>query len=118
LVTLTNSALSSSPTPLEKAGIDGFFDNNFNLSDVSAFKPHPATYDMVAKYYGVEPSQMCMVACHLWDIIGAQAFGCRGGFVARPHNSMLDLQNLPKPDFVAKNLGDLAHQIITANVAI
>ena len=103
-MTLTNSALSSSPTPLEKAGIDGFFDNNFNLSDVSAFKPHPATYDMVA--------------CHLWDIIGAQAFGCRGGFVARPHNSMLYLQNLPKPDFVAKNLGDLAHQIITANVAI
>ncbi len=114
LVTLTNSAPSPAATPLEKAGIDGFFDQNFSVADVAAFKPHPATYDMVANHYRITNEQMCMVACHLWDIIGAQAVDCQGAFIARPHNNILDVAGLPKPDVVSDDLVDLADQIIAA----
>ncbi|MEH6666753.1 MAG: HAD family hydrolase [Psychrobacter sp.] len=41
LVTLTNSASSPSPTPLEKAGLSQFFEHHFSVESVSKFKPAP-----------------------------------------------------------------------------
>ena len=41
LVTLTNSANSASPTPLEKAGISHFFEQHFSVEQVARFKPAP-----------------------------------------------------------------------------
>ncbi|QUS35562.1 haloacid dehalogenase type II [Falsirhodobacter algicola] len=111
LVTLTNSAPSPSPTPLEKAGISDLFDRHFSVADVSKYKPHPATYQMVADELGIELSDICMVACHLWDTIGAQSAGCMGAFIARPHNSVLIADDVPQPDIIASDLGDLAAQL-------
>ncbi|MFW2589909.1 haloacid dehalogenase type II [Sagittula sp. SSi028] len=115
LVTLTNSAPSPSPTPLEKAGIASLFDGHFSVADVGKFKPHRATYQFVADKMDVGTSDMCMVACHIWDIIGAQAAGCQGAFIVRPHNSVLNIPEVPKPDFSSAELVDLADQIISAN---
>lgn len=112
LVTLTNSASNTSPTPLEKAGISHFFEQHFSVETVSKFKPAPETYQMVAKELSVELSDLCLVACHLWDTIGAQAAGCRGAFLTRPHNALLSAPNVPAPDFVAADLTTLAEQII------
>lgn len=114
LVTLTNSAPSPSPTPLEKAGIASYFDQSFSIAEVGKFKPHPATYELVADRLGVHPSGLCMVACHIWDTIGAQSAGCQGAFIARPNNSVLLAPEVPKPDFVSEDLSDLAAQIISA----
>jgi 2-haloacid dehalogenase len=111
LVTLTNSARSPSPTPLEKAGIAGFFDRHFSVEAVRKFKPDPATYRLVAEQMDVETDELCLVACHLWDTIGAQAAGCWGAFVARPHNNVLPAAQVPAPDFMASNLTELAEQI-------
>ena len=112
LVTLTNSANSASPTPLEKAGIGHFFEQHFSVETVSKFKPAPETYQMVAKELSVETSGLCLVACHLWDTIGAQAAGCRGAFLTRPYNALLSAPNLLVPDFMASDLVTLAEQII------
>lgn len=114
LATLTNSAPSPSPTPLEKAGLDGFFERHFSVDAVRRFKPAPETYAMVAEAMGVGPEALCLVACHLWDTIGAQAAGWRGAFVARPHNSLLPAGDVPTPDFVASDLVDLAERIVGA----
>lgn len=113
LVTLTNSPPSDSPTPLEKAGLSEFFDHHFSVESVSRFKPAPETYQMVAKKLSVDTSELCLVACHLWDVIGAQAAGCRGAFVARPYNAIIEAPNVPKPDLIASDLTALAEQIIT-----
>lgn len=112
LVTLTNSANSASPTPLEKAGISHFFEQHFSVEQVAKFKPAPETYQMVAHALSVDVSDLCLVACHLWDTIGAQAAGCQGAFLKRPHNAMLPASNVPTPDFVAADLTTLAEQII------
>ena len=113
LVTLTNSASSPSPTPLEKAGLSQFFEHHFSVESVSKFKPAPETYQMVADTLAVDTSDLCLVACHLWDTIGAQAAGCRGAFLTRPYNEMLSAPNVPVPDLTAADLLTLADQIIS-----
>jgi 2-haloacid dehalogenase len=112
LVTLTNSAPSASPTPLEKAGLSEFFEQNFSVARVSQFKPAPATYQLVARELSVETSELYLGACHLWDVIGAQAAGCQGAFITRPYNALLSAPNIPKPDFIASDLITLAEHII------
>jgi len=112
LVTLTNSASSASPTPLDKAGLSQFFEQHFSVETVSKFKPAPETYQMVADTLNVKTSDLCLVACHLWDTIGAQAAGCQGAFLTRPYNEMLSAPNVPVPDLIASDLSTLADQII------
>ncbi|WP_201575304.1 haloacid dehalogenase type II [Psychrobacter sp. H8-1] len=115
LVTLTNSASNASNTPLEKAGLNEFFEQSFSVETVEKFKPAPETYQMVAKELSVAMSDLCLVACHLWDTIGAQASGCQGAFVTRPYNAMLPASNVPTPDFMAADLVTLAEQIINSS---
>jgi 2-haloacid dehalogenase len=114
LVTLTNSTPTPSPTPLEKAGIADFFDHTFSVDAVEKYKPHPATYELVARACGVGVGDLCMVACHIWDTIGAQAAGTNGAFLKRPHNSVLKIEDAPQPDIIARDMGDLADRLIAA----
>lgn len=115
LVTLTNSASNASNTPLEKAGLNEFFEQSFSVETVEKFKPAPETYQMVAKEMSVAMSDLCLVACHLWNTIGAQAAGCQGAFVTRPYNAMLPASKVPTPDFMAADLVTLAEQIIDSS---
>lgn len=112
LVTLTNSASGASPTPLEKAGLSHFFERAFSVETVGKFKPAPETYRLVAKELKVETSDLYLVACHLWDTIGAQAAGCHGAFLTRSGNAMLPAPGVPLPDLVASELSVLAEKII------
>ena len=117
LVTLTNSASSASPTPLEKAGLSQYFEQHFSIEIVGKFKPAPDTYQLVADTLAVDTSDLCLVACHLWDTIGAQAAGCRGAFLTRPYNAMLNAPNVPVPDLTASDLSTLADLIISKKSA-
>jgi 2-haloacid dehalogenase len=112
MVTLTNSASTASPTPLERAGLAGYFERFFSVETVRKFKPAPETYQLVARELSVETRDMCLVACHVWDTIGAQAAGCRGALVTRPHNAILPAPGVPFPDLAAANLTDLSDQIV------
>lgn len=112
LVTLTNSASSASPTPLEKAGLGHFFERTFSVEAAGKFKPAPEVYQLAAKELSVETSDLCLVACHLWDTMGAQAAGCRGAFLTRQGNATLSIPNVPSPDLVASEMEALADQII------
>jgi 2-haloacid dehalogenase len=112
LVTLTNSPPGPSPTTLERAGLSEFFERSFSVDDVSRFKPAPETYRLVAQTLDVDQADLCMVACHLWDTIGAQAAGCSGALVKRPGNAVMHAEGVPLPDIVAENMVHLADQII------
>jgi 2-haloacid dehalogenase len=112
LVTLTNSASTASPTPLERAGLSDFFERSFSIEAVRKFKPAPELYRLVANELGAQMSELCLVACHLWDTIGAQAAGCHGAFVTRPHNALLPAADVPIPDLTASSLTDLADRMV------
>lgn len=112
LVTLTNSAPGSGPTPLDRAGIDGYFEQSFSVDQVERFKPAPETYRLVAEGLGVRTADLCMVACHLWDTIGAQAAGCKGAFIRRAGNALFPAQGVPVPDLIANSMTELADEVI------
>ncbi len=112
LATLTNSAPSASPTPLEKAGLAPFFETSVSVEAVRRFKPAAECYRHAAETIGVAPSDICMVATHIWDLLGAQAVGCRTAFVSWADNALLPIAELPKPDVSAPTMVALAEAII------
>jgi 2-haloacid dehalogenase len=112
LVTLSNSPGGASPSPLERAGLGDFFERSFSVEAVGKFKPAPETYQRVAEELSVQVADLVLVACHLWDTAGAQAAGCHGALLTRPHNAILPVAELPRPNFISADLGDLAQQLI------
>lgn len=112
LVTLTNSGASPSPSALQRAGLDRYFEHAFSVESVQRFKPAPETYRQVATEMGVDTSNLCLIACHLWDTIGVQAAGGHGALILRPHNALLPASGVPQPDFVAADLHELVQKIL------
>ncbi|WP_340110067.1 haloacid dehalogenase type II [Pikeienuella sp. HZG-20] len=112
LATFTNSAPGPGPSPLERAGIGGFFERSLSVDAVRKFKPAPETYAHVATEMDVQPSDLCLVACHVWDTIGAQSAGWLGALVTRPHNAPFPAEQAPQPDFVSPDLVDLSEQML------
>ncbi|MBS1301239.1 haloacid dehalogenase type II [Loktanella sp. SALINAS62] len=110
MVTLTNSPPTDSPTPMEKAGIAGFFEAHYSVHSIGKFKPHPDCYRMVADALGVPAGALCLVAAHLWDTVGAQAVGAQGAFITRVGNAMLPAGGIITPDYAAPDLGIFADQ--------
>src|SRR5262245_55140740 len=112
LVTLTNSPPVPGPSPLENAGLGGWFEKSFSVDRVRRFKPAPDVYHLVADEMGVSPSQICMVAAHVWDTIGAQRVGCLGALIARPGNAPLQVKGVPEPQIVGSTLPEMAAQAV------
>jgi 2-haloacid dehalogenase len=48
------------------------------------YKPDPRVYLTVAELLDAEPSEVMMVAAHVWDLHGARQAGLRTAFVGRP----------------------------------
>ncbi|RDH76685.1 haloacid dehalogenase type II [Mycolicibacterium moriokaense] len=112
LVTLTNSPPpADGPTPLEHAGLAGYFERQFSVDTYRAFKPSSQLYTGVAAELGVAPSDCMMVAAHVWDTMGAQATGFSGALITRPGNAPLPAAGLPQPDLVVPDLLELARRL-------
>ena len=56
------------------------------------------------------PGDICLVACHVWDTIGAGAAGWQTALILREGNAPLDVG--PQPDYIGKDLDAIADQLI------
>jgi 2-haloacid dehalogenase len=110
LFTLTNNLAEVQTRQLERGGIAGFFERSFSVDSVKVYKPSPQTYAHVENELGVRPSQLCMIACHAWDTLGAVAAGWEAAFIRRPGNEILGAG--PQPQIVGNDLADVAEQLI------
>jgi 2-haloacid dehalogenase len=114
LITLTNSPhYPGVPTPLENAGLAGYFEHQLSVDTCRAFKPAPAVYQHVCQVLDVAPADCMMVAAHVWDTLGAQGVGFSSALITRPGNPPLPVDGLPQPTLVARDLRDLAEQLTT-----
>lgn len=111
LVTLTNSPPSGGGTALDRSGLAQYFEASFSVQPTNRFKPAPQTYQLVAEALAVPLSDLCLVACHVWDTIGMQALGGKGALVTHGVNAALVLPGVPQPDVTAPDLAGLAHAI-------
>jgi 2-haloacid dehalogenase len=114
LVTLTNSPHKAGvQTPLDNAGLAGFFEHQFSVGSCRSFKPSPSVYRYVCQQLDVSPADCMMVAAHVWDTLGAQSVGFSGALITRPGNSPLPVDGLPQPDLVVSDVRQLAERLIT-----
>jgi len=112
LVTLTNSPPNpEGQSPLEHAGLGGFFERQFSVDTCHTFKPDPAVYRHVCQELAVAPPECMMVAAHVWDTIGAQSVGFSAALVTRSGNAPLLADGLPQPTLVVADLFQLAQQL-------
>lgn len=61
------------------------WDAVFSCEAIGKYKVLPEAYDTVAHYLQLEPSQICMVACHNFDLDAAKKQGYKTAFVKRPN---------------------------------
>ncbi len=111
LFTLTDNLLEVQTRQLEHAEIAAFFERRFSADGVKHHKPSPQAYAYVERELGVEPSQLCLIACHTWDTLGAVAAGWEPALIKRTGNDLLGVG--PQPQIVGPNLNDIADQLIT-----
>jgi 2-haloacid dehalogenase len=110
LFTLTNNLIEVQTRQLEHGGIADLFERRFSVDSVKRHKPAPETYAYVERELGAEPSQLCLVACHTWDTLGAVAAGWEAALIKRAGNDVLGVG--PQPQIVSDDLDDVADQLI------
>ena len=92
------------------AGIAGLFERRFSADGVKHHKPSREAFAYVEKELGAEPSQLCLIACHTWDTLGAVAAGWEAALIKRVGNDVLGVG--PQPQIVGNDLNDVADQLI------
>src|SRR6516164_8952610 len=114
LFTLTDNLLEIQGRQLEHGGIVDLFERRFSADAIKRHKPAPEAYAYAAKELAAEPSQLCLVACHTWDTLGAVAAGWEAALIRRPGNDVLQVG--PQPTIIGDDLDDIAMQLIARHV--
>jgi 2-haloacid dehalogenase len=112
LVALTNGTLEVAKEQLQYSGLESYFEQVFSVESVRHYKPHGLTYLNVLRKMDIPASEAMMVACHAWDVTGAQRVGLQGCYISRPGMIWYPLERKPliKADTVieaAEKINDL-----------
>ena len=110
LFTLTDNLLEVQTRQLEHGGIVDLFERRFSADGIKHHKPSRQAYAYVEKELGVGPSQLCLIACHTWDTLGAVAAGWEAALIKRVGNDVLGVG--PQPQIIGDDLNDVADQLI------
>lgn len=110
LFTLTDNLLEVQTSQLEHGGIVDLFERRFSADGVKHHKPSREAYGYLERELGVEPSRLCLIACHTWDTLGAVAAGWEAALIKRVGNDVLGVG--PQPQMVGDDLDDIANQLI------
>jgi 2-haloacid dehalogenase len=98
---------------LQRAGVIDLFERRFSVDEtVRRHKPAPEAYHSVADAQEVDAGEICLVASHVWDTIGAQAAGWQAGLILRPGNAPLGVG--PQPTYTGHDLNAVADQLIAS----
>ena len=111
LFTLTDNTLEIAGRQLKRAGVIDVFERRFSVDEtVRRHKPAQEAYHSVVDALGVDPADVCLIASHVWDTIGAGAAGWQTALILREGNAPLDIGL--QPDYIGKDLDDVADQLI------
>ena len=110
LFTLTDNLMEVQTRQLEHGGIADLFERRFSADSVKHHKPSREAYAQVERELGVQPSKLCLIACHTWDTLGAVAAGWEAALIRRVGNDVLGVG--PQPQIVGDDLNDVADRLI------
>jgi 2-haloacid dehalogenase len=80
---LTNGGEANTRRLLERAGLDRYVHAAISVDEVRKYKPAPEPYQHAANRLGFEPSDVCLIAAHGWDVLGARNAGLQGVWINR-----------------------------------
>jgi 2-haloacid dehalogenase len=104
LAALTNSTTEVEEAQLRNSGLADLFEKALSADTGKRFKPAAEAYTNAARELNVAPTQIRMVAAHVWDVHGAMRAGCAAALVERPGlvwNPLLDRPDIAEPDLEA-----------------
>lgn len=113
VATITNSPTVTAERALTASGLRQRFDHVIGSDTCQAYKPSRIVYDNGLRRIGGAPAEVCMVAAHGWDLLGAHQAGMRTAWISRGERIRLD--TVPQPDVIGNNLFDTVTAIIDAN---
>ena len=91
------------------------WDAVFSCEAIGKYKILPDAYQTVARYLQLEPSEICMVAGHTFDLDAAKAVGFNTAFVRRPrewgNDSPPDPEPNPSHDIIVDDFPALARAL-------
>jgi 2-haloacid dehalogenase len=105
------------PAPRRRARLDvnetlldlDLFERRFSVDEaVKVHKPSQDAYRWVASELGAAPPDICLIASHVWDTIGALAAGWQAGLILRSGKAPLG----PQPTYLGDDLDVIADQLI------
>ena len=82
LAALSNGNIALVAEMAKRSGIP--WDVVLGADFVRTYKPMPELYDSAPKLLMLKPSEIMMVACHVWDVDNAAKRGFRTAYVGRP----------------------------------
>lgn len=104
VATLTNGGVGVARSLLARLGLDGHGIETVSVDGTRTWKPHTEAYLGACDRLGVMPETTALVACHPWDIIGAQRAGLLGVWLPRgrlwpegypePHRTVASLEGV------------------------
>jgi 2-haloacid dehalogenase len=100
--TLTNGSAATTEGLLERAGIAGLVERNFDVAEVRRWKPAPEPYRHACRTLGVAPGAAVQIAVHPWDVHGAKCAGLRAAWLDRHGDPYPDV--FAAPDVTAREL--------------
>lgn len=78
---LTNTPGPRAEAALTEAGLRDGLELVVGSDETGAFKPHPQVYARGVERTGAPAAEVCMVATHGWDLLGAHRAGMRTAWV-------------------------------------
>jgi 2-haloacid dehalogenase len=106
---LTNTSTANAERALSGAGLREALELVVGSDETGAFKPHPRVYATGVERTGEPAGEVCMVATHGWDLLGAHRAGMRTAWVRR--KELVRYPTHPTPDFDGERLADIADAI-------
>ena len=105
LSVLSNGAPAMLNGILDATGLRQYFDEVISVDEVKVFKPAPRTYHHAAERLKRAPSEVRLVSCNSFDIIGAESAGLRTAWVDRSQG-VFESDGTP-PAIVVRSLEEL-----------
>jgi 2-haloacid dehalogenase len=109
-VALTNFPGSIVLDRMERTGLISYFEKIFTPEETGKYKPDSAAYHYATKQSGIENEKTLMITSHGWDICGSMHAGLQSAYIERGGEVLYPLS--PKSQYTAKDLNDLARQLV------
>ena len=109
LAILSNATPSMLQAGINNSSLQGVFDFVISTGSIKTYKPDPAAYQLGVNTFKVKKEEILFVAFGGWDAAGAKSFGYPTAWINA--NGLPAEQLDATPDFICKNLSELANCI-------